>query len=118
MKESVGSSSRRRIMKTFPVRILMFVENLFPDDPRVRNECETLSAAGYCITVVCLRKRGEPFSEIVQGIQVYRLASLSFFKKTPSPRLTLLQQGFLKVESAVGYLLEYLYFTIACLCMS
>jgi len=96
----------------------MFVENLFPDDPRVRNECEALSAAGYCITVVCLRKRGEPFSEIVQGIQVYRLASLSFFKKTPGPRLTLLQQGFLKVASVVGYLGEYLYFTIACLCMS
>ena len=105
-------------MKSSPVKILMLVENLFPDDPRVRNECETLSAAGYCITVVCLGKRAEPFAEIVQGIQVYRLASLSFFKKAPGPRLTLLQRGFLKVTSVVGYLCEYLYFTIACLCMS
>src|SRR5260370_34440544 len=113
MKESVGSSSRRRIMKTFPVRILMFVENQFPDDPSVRNECETLSAAGYSITVVCLRKRGEPFAEIVQGIQVYRLARLSLFKKTPGPRPTWLQRGFLKVASLVGYFGEYLYFTTA-----
>src|SRR5258708_17722044 len=118
MKESVGSSTRRWIMRPSLVRILMFVENLFPDDPRLRNECETLSAAGYCITVVCLRKRGEPFAEIVQGIQVYRLASLSFFKKAPGPRPTLLQRGFLRVASVVGYLFEYLYFTIACLFMS
>ena len=59
-------------MKTSPVRILMFVENVFPDDPRVRNECETLSAAGYCITVVCLRQKGERFAEMVQGIQIGR----------------------------------------------
>ncbi len=105
-------------MRPSPVRILMFVENLFPADPRVRNECEALCAAGYRITVVCLRKRGEPFAEIVQGIQVYRLASLSLFKKTPGPGRSSLQRGFLKVASVVGYLGEYLYFTTACFCMS
>ncbi len=96
----------------------MFVENLFPDDPRVRNECEALCAAGYCITVVCLRHRGELFAEIVQGIQVYRLSRLSLFKKTPGLKPTLLQRAWLKVASVVGYLGEYLYFTTACLFMS
>jgi hypothetical protein len=66
----------------------MFVENLFPDDPRVRNECETLSAAGYCITVVGLRHKGERFAEMVQGIQVYRLSRLSLLKKTPGLKPT------------------------------
>ena len=105
-------------MKISPVRILMFVENVFPGDPRVRNECDTLSTAGHSITVVCLRQKGQPFAELVNGVQVYRLARLSLFKKTPRANTNLFQRCCLKIASFVGYFGEYFYFTIACFCMS
>ena len=67
-KESVG-------------RILMFVENAYPNDTRVRNEAETLCKAGYSVTVVCLREKGQPRSEMVNGVQAYRLPRLSYFRR-------------------------------------
>ena len=37
----------------------MFVENAYPNDTRVRNEAEALTAASYSVTVVGLRKKGQ-----------------------------------------------------------
>jgi len=70
-------------MKESAGKILMFVENAFPNDTRVRNECDALAEAGYAITVVALRKQGQPRSEFVNGVQVYRLPRLELFQKTP-----------------------------------
>src|SRR5258705_12775351 len=99
-------------------RTLMFVENSFPQDTRVKNEADAMTTAGYIVTVVALRKRGQPRSELVDGIKVYRLPRLELFKKTPSPDPGLVQRLWLKLKSLLGYVSEYAYFTSACFVMS
>ena len=105
-------------MKESAGKILMFVENNFPGDPRVRNETEVLVAAGYELIVVALQASGEARSEIVNGVQVYRLPRLVLFKKTPQFNPTRLQKYWLKVKSFVGYVGEYAYFTGASFALS
>ena len=96
----------------------MLVENSFPQDTRVRNEAEALTQAGYSVTVVCLRKKGQTRSEVVDGVQVYRLPRLELFQKTPVENPTIFQRIGLKIKSLLGYVSEYVYFTSACLMMS
>jgi glycosyltransferase involved in cell wall biosynthesis len=96
----------------------MFVENSFPQDTRVKNEADALTAAGYFVTVVALRKHGQPRSQFVDGIQVYRLPRLELFKKTIHPNPGLLERVWIKLKSLLGYVSEYVYFTGACLVMS
>lgn len=96
----------------------MFVENAYPNDTRVKNEADALTDAGYSVTVVGLRKRGQSRSEIVKGVQVYRLPRLELFQKTPSENPTFLERIWLKVKSLIGYVAEYVYFTSACFLMS
>lgn len=105
-------------MKASAGKVLMFVENAYPNDTRVRNEAEALTEAGYGVTVVCLRKGTQLRSEVVNGVQTYRLPRLELFQKTPSENPTWLQRLCLKVKSLVGYLSEYVYFTSACFLMS
>lgn len=96
----------------------MFVENAYPNDTRVKNEADALTDAGYSVTVIGLRKRGQSRSEVVKGVQVYRLPRLELFQKTPSENPTLLERIWLKIKSLVGYVAEYVYFTTACFVMS
>jgi len=103
--------------KTVP-KTLMFVENPYPNDTRVRNEAEALTDAGYAVTVVALRKKGQPRSEVVNGVQVYRLPQWELFQKTPSENPTLLERIALKIKALLGYLSEYVYFTGGCFVMS
>jgi glycosyltransferase involved in cell wall biosynthesis len=105
-------------MKGSAGRILVFVENSYPQDPRVRNECEALTAAGYAITVVALRKKGQPRFEVVDGVRIYRLPRLELFKKTLRENPTVIHRIGLKFKSVLGYLSEYVYFTSACFAMS
>jgi len=96
----------------------MFVENAYPNDTRVKNEADALTDAGYSVTVVGLRKHNQPRSEVVKGVQVYRLPRLELFQKTPSENPTLLQRLWLKIKTLIGYVSEYVYFTGACFLMS
>jgi glycosyltransferase involved in cell wall biosynthesis len=105
-------------MKESAGKVLMFVENAYPNDTRVKNEADALTEAGYSVTVVGLRKKGQAPSEMVNGVQVYRLPRLELFQKTPSENPTFLQRVALKIKSLAGYVSEYLYFTSACLLMS
>jgi glycosyltransferase involved in cell wall biosynthesis len=99
-------------------RILMFVENHFPSDTRVRNECELLHKAGYAITVVALKKKKEKKVEIIDGVQVYRIPQLELFKKTSKENPTLMRRLWLKIKALWGYMAEYVYFTCACYVLS
>ncbi|MFQ5629329.1 MAG: hypothetical protein ACE5I1_11260 [bacterium] len=62
-------------------KILMLVENTYPQDTRVRREAVTLREAGYEVSVIALRWRQQPWQEQLKGVQVYRLLQLTFFKK-------------------------------------
>jgi glycosyltransferase involved in cell wall biosynthesis len=100
------------------IKILMWVENHFPQDTRVRNEAALLTEAGYKVAVIALRKRGQPSREILDGVEVYRVPTLELFKKTPSARGNRLNLALVKLKSFLGYVVEYCYFTSACLTVS
>jgi glycosyltransferase involved in cell wall biosynthesis len=96
----------------------MFVENAYPNDTRVKNEADALTEAGYSVTVIGMRKPGQTRSEVVKGVQVYRLPRLELFEKLPTVNPTFFQRVSLKFKSLVGYLSEYVYFSGACFVMS
>src|SRR5580692_7682195 len=97
------------IMKASAGKILMFVENAFPNDTRVKNEADALTAAGYSVTVVGMRKKQQPFAEVVDGVQVYRIPRLELFNKTPLENPTFFQRAWTKLKSLIGYVSEYVY---------
>jgi glycosyltransferase involved in cell wall biosynthesis len=101
-----------------PIKILMWVENHFPQDTRVRNEAALLTDAGYKVAVIALRKGSQPGRETLDGIEVYRVPTLELFKKTPAARLNRLNLAFVKLKSFLGYVVEYCYFTSVCLIVS
>lgn len=96
----------------------MLVENLYPQDPRVRNEASLLTTAGYQVSVICLKKSGQAAFEIVDGVRVYRIPRLELFKKTPSADASWVGRLALKLKAGLGYVFEYAYFTSACLAVS
>jgi glycosyltransferase involved in cell wall biosynthesis len=96
-------------------RILMLVENYFPQDTRVKNEADLLTNAGYQVSVIALREKGQPRRETVNGIEVYRVPHLELFKKTGSADHSRAALFLLKLRASLGYLVEYCYFTVACL---
>ncbi len=105
-------------MKGSVGRILMFVENHFPSDTRVKNECDLLQKAGYAITVVALKKKNEKKVEVIDRIQVYRIPHLEIFKKTSKENPNFLCRLWLKIKAFWGYMVEYIYFTSACYVLS
>src|SRR5437762_2218376 len=101
-----------------PTKVLMWVENQFPQDTRVTNEARLLADAGYKVAVIALRKQGQAARETWNGIEVYRVPTLELFKKTVTgngSRLSLLS---VRLKSFLGYVVEYIYFTSACLVVS
>lgn len=53
--------------------VVMLLENFtYPEDTRVRNEAEALAGAGYQITVLAPRGRGQSSRESLNGVSVHR----------------------------------------------
>jgi glycosyltransferase involved in cell wall biosynthesis len=96
----------------------MWVENNFPQDTRVANEARLLADAGYKVAVIALRKPGQAGRETLNGVKVYRLPTLELFKKTPSANVSGINLALVKLKSFLGYVVEYCYFTAACLVVS
>ena len=79
----------------------MLVENnAYPFDVRVRREAHALRDAGYGVSVIAPRSSGQPFSESIEGVQVYRF---------PAPR---------GGDGLVGYAFEFGYATLAILVLT
>ena len=107
------------MMKSSLGRVLMFVENHFPADSRVKNEADTLTAAGYSVTVVALKgKNDTASSKVVDSIQVYYIPGVNLFTKTRKDNPVGLQRLWLRLVALMGYIWEYSYFTGACFAMS
>lgn len=68
---------------------MLLENNRYPGDTRVRREAISLVEFGYSVSVIAPRGRSEPWSEIDQGVHVFRY---------PRPR-----EG----EGALGYFWEY-----------
>src|SRR6266566_3905891 len=105
-------------MSRFARKILMLVENYFPQDTRVTNEAGLLTDAGYQVAVIALRRQGQAGRETLNSVEVYRLPTLEVFKKTPSVNVNRMNLLLVKLKSFLGYVVEYCYFTIACLIVS
>jgi glycosyltransferase involved in cell wall biosynthesis len=95
-------------------KIVMLVENYFPQDTRVTNEATLLTEAGYEVSVVGLRRQGQAGHEVLNGVEVYRVPTLELFKKTPFANVSPMNLLFVKLKSFLGYVVEYCYFTTAC----
>jgi glycosyltransferase involved in cell wall biosynthesis len=54
----------------------------------------------------------------LNGVEVYRLPTLELFKKTPSANVNRINLLLVKLKSFLGYVVEYVYFTTACLTVS
>src|SRR5262245_11717296 len=101
-----------------PTKILMWVENHFPQDTRVANEARLLTDAGYEVAVIALQRGGQAARETWNGIDVYRLPTLELFKKTVAASDSRPNLFFIRLKSLLGYVVEYFYFTTACLIVS
>jgi glycosyltransferase involved in cell wall biosynthesis len=79
-------------------RVLIIVQNLpVPFDRRVWLECQALTAAGYDVTVVCPKGKGDPAHEVVDGVTL-----LKYRPYAPG-------------GGAAGFVLEYVYSFLATL---
>ena len=104
-------------MQEFAGKILMISESSFPEDPRVRNEAFTLSKEGYKIIFIARNNGEKKFRENINGVSVYRIPHISLFKKSTSSK-TAMGIWLFRFTSAVGYMFEYFYFTLASLVLS
>lgn len=99
-------------------RVLMLLENHFPQDVRVRQEAYKLIEHGYEVSVIGQYLTGdEPFTEVINGVKVYRLPLINLFTKGKSSKYKLVKKLYRALAFA-AWILEYLYFTIACFWMS
>jgi glycosyltransferase involved in cell wall biosynthesis len=81
--------------------VLMLLENNpFPQDGRVRQEATTLTTAGYQVSVICPKEPGQPWREVLDGVNVYRFPAL------------------LEAHGFLGYIGEYGYAMIAMFLLS
>ncbi|MHB8233888.1 MAG: glycosyltransferase family 4 protein [Solirubrobacteraceae bacterium] len=55
---------------------MLLENNPYPQDTRVRNEAESLTAAGYAVTVIAPREAGQPRTERLNGVVVTRYRTL------------------------------------------
>jgi glycosyltransferase involved in cell wall biosynthesis len=55
---------------------MLLENNPYPHDVRVRNEAESLVAAGHSVEVVAPRAKGQPARETVRGVSVRRFRSV------------------------------------------
>lgn len=110
----IGSSPVTAPEQRLRGRVLMLVENHFPQDTRVKNEAFLLQDNGYQVSVLCYRKASQPSFEVVNGVEVHRLPRFELFQKTPSGESSALARLFLRLKSFIGYLFEYAYFTSLC----
>ena len=82
------------------------------------NEASLLTQAGHRVKIIALRSNGQAGHEILNGVEIYRLPTLDLFKKTPFANVNRLNLLFVTLKSFLGYLVEYFYFTAACLIVS
>jgi glycosyltransferase involved in cell wall biosynthesis len=77
-------------------RVLIIVQNLpVPFDRRVWLECKALTAAGYDVTVVCPKGKGDPAHEVLEGVTL-----LKYSPYAPG-------------GGALGFVMEYAYSFLA-----
>lgn len=58
-------------------RVLMLLENNpYPQDSRVHNEARALTSAGYAVSVIAPKSKGQPWQDVLDHVHVYRYPGL------------------------------------------
>ena len=99
-------------MKASVGRILMLVENPFPQDHRVRNEAVRLAEAGYQVSVIAKKYPNQKITDTFMGIHIYRVPWFEVFKKSTESRSRLVSKLY-NIGTKLGYITEYVYYTVA-----
>ncbi len=97
-------------MKESAGKILMIVENPYPQDTRVRNEANKLTSAGYKVSVIAKKYPNQNTTEDVLGVKVFRVPWFEVFRKSTESEF-FLTRLFYKIATKAGYIIEYFYFT-------
>src|SRR5262245_16557720 len=105
-------------MKASAGTAVSLVGDFLPAGPRVRNEAFTLVENGVQVSVIALRKTTEPWRENVNGVHVYRIPTITLFKKLPDAAGSWLATLLKTLQAVAGYVFEYSYLTAACLAWS
>lgn len=105
-------------MKEYVGKTLMLVENHYAKDPRVRSEAETLVKSGYKVIVIGLGEPGEKFKDSINDVTVFRIPTINLFKKSHKYVTGRLNMLLFRLRSCIGYIYEYVYFTLSCIVLS
>src|SRR5690242_10747064 len=88
--------SKDKSTKQRPIRVVMLLENCpYSKDGRVQREANSLAAAGYRVTIICPKRRGERWRE--------KFGSVVAYQYPPPP----------SANGLVGYVVEYGYAMVA-----
>jgi glycosyltransferase involved in cell wall biosynthesis len=94
-------SKKMSQVDSVPTRVLMLLENSrYETDTRVKNEADTLSEAGYHVSVICPGNANDKSPKVIKNVRLFRY---------PRPR---------SGRGTVGYVWEYSYSLIATLFLS
>jgi glycosyltransferase involved in cell wall biosynthesis len=99
-------------------KVLMLVEASLPWDLRVNKESQTLQKAGYKVTIISLKRKGQLSREIINGVKIYRIPPIEIFGKKTFQNSGLPNKIIGHIKSFIGYFLEYFYFSFMCFVMS
>jgi glycosyltransferase involved in cell wall biosynthesis len=99
-------------MKASAGKVLMVVENPFPQDHRVRNEAVKLASAGYKVSVIAKRYPEQKNVDTLSDIKIYRVPWFQVFKKSTESHSRFVSTLY-NIGTKLGYIIEYFYYTFA-----
>jgi len=97
-------------MKVSAGKVLMIVENPYPQDSRVRNEAMRLVNAGYIVNMIAKKYPNQSNRENVRGVEVFRVPWFEVFSKTTESNSKFISLLY-KIGTKLGYIIEYFYYT-------
>jgi glycosyltransferase involved in cell wall biosynthesis len=53
--------------------VFLITHSIYPDDIRTEKEALALAGAGFDVTVICIRRGGQPAREVAEGVAIHRL---------------------------------------------
>jgi len=99
-------------------KVLMLVNQSYPFDSRVRKEALTLQQNNYQVIVIAVCGKGQPDFEIIDGVMVHRISSLSFLTRGNGCNPSVRAGFFSNIRLVTAFLLEHVFFTSASFFMS
>lgn len=93
----------------------MISESYYPQDTRVHQEAELLKKKHHNVVVIALRNKDQKRKETINGVKVYRIPQIELFKSEKQLSISIssrLRKTIIICKAAIGYSIEYLYFTL------